>query len=101
MKNETREKSGFVSLLRRAFAISDDTGRDVEELFEEDAVELSEEGAKALYTKVIEVMRRGAERRGDRRTAAKLAGETEAIVGDLMKVRRAGKGARKMSVGSS
>ncbi|HET7459910.1 MAG TPA: hypothetical protein VFJ82_01630 [Longimicrobium sp.] len=79
--------TGVEMVIRRAYEISEDIGHEVERLVAQDVGEMAEEDARALYTEVVQVMKRAAIRRGDRQTAEKLAEETEAIVNKVMQSR--------------
>jgi predicted house-cleaning noncanonical NTP pyrophosphatase (MazG superfamily) len=82
VKTRQKEPTGDaeMTIIREAFAISQDLGKELERLLAEDVSELSEDAADALLKKIVEVLKRAAARRGDKRTLAKLAEDTEIIV---------------------
>jgi hypothetical protein len=88
MSHDASAGGGVEEVIRRAYAIAEDVGRRVEDLVSEDTDELDEQSARALYRKIIEVMKRAAANRGDRRTVERLSADTEVILSGVMKARR-------------
>ncbi len=84
-------QDGAAMVISRAYAISEDVGREVEELLGREVGRMGDEEVRALFRKVVQTMKRGASRRGDRILAAQLAGEMETIVSKMMAARQAAK----------
>ena len=81
-------ENGLSELLRMAEAMSSDVGAVVQEILREGLENpLSADEARALLTRVIEVVRAGAARRGDTSTADLLDGESAALIKKVQRVR--------------
>lgn len=75
-------------LIEDAYRVSRDTGRLVEEALQASVDEpLSKEEAKKLLTTVIDKLKSGAQRRGDKTTVKKLETDVENIIQQAMDVR--------------
>lgn len=78
----------FEALVNAAYLVSADMGREVERVFEDGAERsLDREGAARLLTKVIGVLRRSAERRGDGVATESLNGDVDDLVEQVLRAR--------------
>lgn len=97
-------KQEFEAVVRSAYQVSADMGQEVEQVFV-DGLEhpLSREEATRLLTKVISVLKRSAERRGDTVAAESIKGDMGELVEQVMRAREqvvsgaAGAGSTRMS----
>ena len=81
-------RSGLAELLRSAEALSSDVGAAIEEVLREGLEDpLSPDEVRTLLTRVVEAVREGATRRGDRETVELLDRETEALIERVEDVR--------------
>lgn len=81
-------KQGLAEFLRAAEAISSDVGASVEEILREGLEDpFSADEVRALLTKVVDVVRAGAEKRGDTETVDLLDRDAEALIQRAEQVR--------------
>ena len=81
-------KKGLAELLGAAEAMSSDVGAAVEEILREGLGNpLSANEARALLARVVDVVRRGATKRGDTATVALLDRDAEALIERVEQVR--------------